>query len=130
MSELRKGVRKGTRISGASCMDITPTILQLYGMCAPDSLKGRVIKELAGEQALGSLTASESPPLPGVAFQQPHHSTPIPETELGGRGRCISAANQSPDRPPVAEQKPEATVGFTTEEEEEVKKRLAELGYI
>ncbi len=43
MSELRSGERNGTRVEGASCMDITPTILHEFGNPKPADLGGRVI---------------------------------------------------------------------------------------
>lgn len=99
LSDLRRGVVKGTNIEGASCLDITPTILHLYGMSVP-GLRGSVI-------ALG-----------GGAWGTPCCSTGSPDSVCGsGTGPSMDSRSLE-------------TEGFTPDEEEEVKKRLAELGYI
>ncbi|MFH1115239.1 MAG: adenylyl-sulfate kinase [Pseudomonadota bacterium] len=62
MSDLRSGKRNGTRVEGASCMDITPTILHELGIPRPADLGGRVIHlaggvpgaELQGEKGPGT----------------------------------------------------------------------------
>ncbi len=96
MSDLRGGVRNGSGIQGARCLDITPTILHMFGIPMPAGLYGRVIP----------IDAHEEPPMERspVGSIRAHASEPHPERE--------------------------STRGFTQEEEEEVKKRLAELGYI
>jgi len=43
MSDLRSGVRRGSQIENASCLDITPTILHEFGIPVPDDMAGKII---------------------------------------------------------------------------------------
>ena len=43
MVDLRSGRRIGRRVEDASCLDITPTILDEFGLSAPNDMAGRVI---------------------------------------------------------------------------------------
>ncbi|MEW6348568.1 MAG: adenylyl-sulfate kinase [Thermodesulfobacteriota bacterium] len=96
MADLRDGLRKGTRIEGATCLDITPTILDAFAVSVPAGLRGRVI--------------------------------PIHGYDAGAsRIDPASSARTRASEPP---QEPASMQGFTEDEENEVKKRLAELGYI
>ncbi|MBI5569211.1 MAG: adenylyl-sulfate kinase [Desulfomonile tiedjei] len=95
LSDLRQGRRKGTQVSDASCLDITPTILHEFGLRPPEDLTGKII-DLDGHLC-GSTAEGASPHLPAAAPASAH---------------------------------PEPASGFTAEEEEIVKKRLMDLGYL
>lgn len=95
MSDLRGGIRKGTRIADASCLDITPTILHEFGLQVPESLSGRIIAA------------------------SPNHAGTVPSSV----SRSITYAR-------TASRESAASRGFTSKEEEIVKKRLMDLGYI
>jgi len=96
MSDLRRGMRKGLRIEGARCLDVTPTILAELGVAVPPDLAGEVIPQVAD-------------------FQQRAEDSSLPAQPLP-RSRA-DAANAEDG-------------GFSPEEEEIVKNRLRELGYL
>ncbi|MGB6068255.1 MAG: adenylyl-sulfate kinase [Desulfomonilaceae bacterium] len=97
MHDLRRGTRKGKRIEEASCLDITPTILQQFDLPVPAELRGRIIQFGEDEEPrkASRMVASSS-------------------SNMGERTR----------NPAVM------TPGYSPEEEEIVKARLIELGYI
>ena len=93
MVDLRSGRRIGRRVEDASCLDITPTILDQFGLSAPKDMAGRVIN-LGGHE---SLRNSDSPNRDSKADHLANGAT---------------------------------IQGYTQEEEEIVKTRLKDLGYI
>lgn len=94
MSRLRRGLPGRGRIEGASCLDITPTILHAFGAAVPEHMGGRIIEWEACQS----------------------------ERAVAAEGRCCEkqagAQRETPEQ------------GYTPEEEEIIKKRLSELGYI
>jgi predicted AlkP superfamily phosphohydrolase/phosphomutase len=96
MADLRRGVRNGKQITGASCLDVTPTILHEFGLPIPHDLGGAIIEDSFGERGRD-------------------------ETQLVA---CCESAAKVLFEPPCE------TMGYTAEEEETIKKRLTELGYL
>jgi adenylyl-sulfate kinase len=95
LTDLRRGIKRNIQVSGASCLDVTPTILHEFGLSPQLDLAGTVI-ELEESPSTACRDASRSAPLPSAS------------------------------RPDTGS----AVVGYTLEEEEMVKKRLMDLGYI
>jgi hypothetical protein len=96
MADLRRGVRRNIRITGASCLDITPTILHEYGLPALHDSGGTIIK-------------------------------------LSDQGGSTRTASPRPSPPPICDVpagKISESTSYSAEEEEIIKKRLTELGYI
>ena len=91
MGDLRRGLSVDKKITGASLEDIAPTILQEYGITAPD-LHGKALT-LPKEAELTSDVCG--------AYQTPTETEPLAK---------------------------DSAKGYTSEEEELVKKRLADLG--
>jgi adenylyl-sulfate kinase len=91
MSDLRKGIRRGCCVQGLNCLDITPTILNEFGLLVPPELGGKVLD-------------IDSAGISSRSFES------VPRSE----------SSEAKDTP----------AGFTADEEEIVKRRLAELGYI
>lgn len=92
MADLRSGRAAGKQVWGASCIDVTPTILHEYGLPIPSGVGGRII-HASQEELPGPTERSAAPAVTSC--------TTVREPQ-----------------------------GYTREEEETIKKRLTELGYL
>jgi len=96
MSDLRSGRRVCRQTVGASCLDVTPTILNEFGLPVPTGLGGKII----GASDMVS---------------------PCDAADVASSRKLVCKSYSQP---------PRETQGYSTEEEEIIKKRLAELGYL
>jgi adenylyl-sulfate kinase len=97
MEDLRQGLRNGLKMDNASCLDITPSILNEFGIEVPKDLGGKIIG--------------------------------LPRSELVPASRWSSGLDNLETSDFFASNSSTAR-GYTPEEEEKVKERLRELGYI
>jgi adenylyl-sulfate kinase len=95
MVDLRAGIKNGTKVSNASIMDVTPTVLHEFGVALPPDIGGKIMN------------------LGGDPFSSPAEE---PASSAGGPESSLNDDSTSQ--------------GFTAEEEEIVKQRLQDLGYI
>lgn len=93
MVDLRSGRRIGRLVQDASCLDITPTILDEFGISAPNDMAGRVIN---------------------LGGQEDFINSELPNLHLKAGDSASGATIE----------------GYTQEEEEIIKARLKDLGYI
>jgi predicted AlkP superfamily phosphohydrolase/phosphomutase len=91
MDDLRKGIKRNSKIDSTSLLDITPTILHEFGLPVPGQLAGKIIQ--TGDSGSARFSSHVSP-------ATEHRTCPI------------------------------SPAGYSEEEEETIRKHLADLGYI
>jgi adenylyl-sulfate kinase len=73
MADLRRGQKRDVRLVAASCLDVTPTILQEFGLRVNDGLRGRVIS-LNGQEPPRTIALGPTPQRRG-RFHSGHAET-------------------------------------------------------